>query len=170
MEARPTAGASKLGLRPAHLHHPAGSRRTAGTYTSSLSFETSTPMNTDFMLYYPCLEVEPGDLDDSRSTCATVEPLDETRRRVVLAPRVETLGPNEPRRHRPAEDGRSRRAVLSGHLSREQGIVYQKKFRQGPFVGRHGLGDAKRAADGRTKSVHRKPPTASLKPYHKGLV
>ena len=34
---------------------------------------------------------------------------------------------------------------------------------------RSGLDDAKRAADGRTKSVHRKPPTASLKPYHKGL-
>ena len=35
----------------------------AGTNTSSFSLETSTPMCTtsDFMLYYPCLEAEPGD-------------------------------------------------------------------------------------------------------------
>ena len=40
------------------------------------------------MLYYPCLEVEPGGLDDSRNTYTTVEPLDETRRRVVLTRRI----------------------------------------------------------------------------------
>ena len=69
----------------------------------------------DFMLYYPCLEAEPGGLDDSRNAYATVEPLDETRRRAELTRRVRPLDPMEPRRRRPGREGLSGRAVLCRH-------------------------------------------------------
>ena len=85
------------------------------------------------MLYYPCLEAEPGGLDDSRNAYATVEPLDETRRRAELTRRVRPLDPLEPRRRRPVRKGLSGRAVLSRHTPGERGILYQILFRQDPL-------------------------------------
>lgn len=85
------------------------------------------------MLYYPCLEVEPGGLDDSRNTCTTVEPLDETRRRAVLTRRVRSLDPKEPRRRRPVLGGlpltgRSYQALCPVNSR----VVYQNPIRQVP--------------------------------------
>ena len=70
------------------------------------SLETSTPLCTvpDFMLYYPCLEAEPGDLTASRNAYTTVEPLDETRRWAELTRRVMPLDLLEPRRRRPVRE------------------------------------------------------------------
>ena len=99
--------------------------------------------DSDFMLYYPCLEVEPGDLDDSRNTCTTVEPLDETRRWAVLTRRVKSLDPKEPRRRRPVLGGLPLTGRSVQALCPVNGrIVYQNQIRQDPrspsrvFLGR----------------------------------
>ena len=102
---------------------------------SSFSLETSTPMCTvsDFMLYYPCLEAEPGGLTPSRNAYTTVEPLDETRRWAELTRRVVPLDPKEPRRRRPVRErpfraGRSVRTLVRLNSS----IVYHIPIRQDP--------------------------------------
>ena len=88
------------------------------------------------MLYYPCLEVEPGDLDDSRNTCTTVEPLDETRRWAVLTRRVKSLDPKEPRRRRPVLGGLPLTGRSVQALCPVNGrIVYQNSIRQDPNGG-----------------------------------
>ena len=104
---------------------------------SSFSLETSTPMCTvsDFMLYYPCLEAEPGGLTPSRNAYTTVEPLDETRRWAELTRRVMPLDPLEPRRRRPVRErpfraGRSVRTLVRLNSS----IVYHISIRQDPSV------------------------------------
>ena len=107
---------------------------------SSFSLETSTPMCTvpDFMLYYPCLEAGPGGLDGSRNAYATVEPLDETRRRAKLTRRIVSWTLLSLAAAGPSGKGLSGRAVLSEHMPGERGIVYQILFRQDPLslVGR----------------------------------
>ena len=85
------------------------------------------------MLYYPCLEVEPGGLDDSRNTCTTVEPLDETRRWAVLTRRVWSLDPKEPRRRRPVLGGLPLTGRSVQILCPVNGrVVYQNQIRQDP--------------------------------------
>ena len=100
---------------------------------SSVSLETSTPMCTvsEFMLYYPCLEAEPGGLTPSRSAYTTVEPLDETRRWAELTRRVMPLDLIEPRRRRPVRRRPSRtgRSVWT-LVQSNSGIVYQIPIRQ----------------------------------------
>ena len=109
---------------------------------SSFSLETSTPMCTvpDFMLYYPCLEAEPGDLTASRNAYTTVEPLDETRRWAELTRRVMPLDLLEPRRRRPVRErpfraGRSVRTLVrlnSGlvyHISIRQDLLCNNRYR-----------------------------------------
>ena len=100
---------------------------------SSFSLETSTPTCTvsDFMLYYPCLEAEPGGLTPSRNAYTTVEPLDETRRWAELTRRVMPLDLLEPRRRRPVRErpfraGRSVRTLVRLNSS----IVYHIPIRQ----------------------------------------
>ena len=88
---------------------------------------------SDFMLYYPCLEAEPGDLTASRNAYTTVEPLDETRRWAELTRRVMPLDPLEPRRRRPVRErpfraGRSVRTLVRLNSS----IVYHIPIRQVP--------------------------------------
>ena len=89
----------------------------------------------DFMLYYPCLEAEPGRLTPPRNAYTTVEPLDETRWRAKLTRRVMPLDPIEPRRRRPAREGLSRAGRSIRTLVRlNSRVVYQISVRQDPSV------------------------------------
>ena len=80
------------------------------------------------MLYYPCLEAEPGNLTASRNAYTTVEPLDITRRRAKLTRRVLPLDLLEPRRRSPDWKGLSGRGVLTKHPSGRTGLYYIKNF------------------------------------------
>ena len=104
---------------------------------SSFPLETSTPMCTvsDPMLYYPCLEAEPGGQAESRNAYTTVEPLDETRRWAELTRRVMPLDPIEPRRRRPVRE----RPFLAGRSVRtlvrlNSNLVYHIPIRQDPLA------------------------------------